>query len=222
MSLFVHRAPFNVFVKRCPVSFVLIVLMTLAFLIDLVFPMDPILHYGALQPFRVYYGQWYRLFLTIFIHGGFIHFLFNTFFGLAILGAGLEKLIGSIKYAVVFLFSGIGSSLLIYFVNLRINPFLVTIGASGAIFGFLGVFLYIILFRRELIWESDRQYLVGLLVLNLITTFIAPNISILGHIGGLICGFIIAYFLFLSGFKGRREHRRLRKEWKKIQRKNRW
>ena len=93
-------------------------------------------------------------------------------------------------------------------------------GASGAIFGVLGVFLYIIIFRRDVIFESDRKYLSGLILMNVIFTFAVPRISILGHLGGLITGFILGFFIFLPGISDRMHHRKLRREWKKLRKSN--
>lgn len=222
MSYFVHRERLPRLFKKCPVSFVLIGLVTLVYLIDTILDGE-LFKRGALVPALIkVFGQYERLFLSMFLHSGLMHFLSNTLFGLAILGMGLEKMIGSIKYAIVYLVSGIGASLLIYFINLMnvpfANPFSATIGASGAIYGVMGVFLYIVIFRKDLIWESDRQYLMGLFVINLIFTFVFPNISILGHVGGFVIGFILGFFLFLDGNKERREHRKLQREWKKVRR----
>lgn len=226
MSLFIHREPFKRFIKRCPVTAILVIIMIVVHIIDFfgipgLYEPGFIYRNGALVPIRVKnLRQYERLFLSMFLHANLMHLLFNTFFGIAILGAGLEKLLGSVKYALVFLISGLGASLFIYFINLLLKPESITIGASGAIFGVLGVFLYIILFRRDLIFESDRQYLSGLIILNVVFTFIGPRISIIGHLGGLFAGFIIAFFLFLPGISDRLYHRRLRREWKKIRNSN--
>lgn len=217
MSLFIHRERFPRLVKRCPVSFTLIVLITLAYLFDLITLRKILFYHGALVPARVINdGEYHRLILPIFIHASIFHLFFNVFFGIAVLGAGLEKLIGSVKYALVFFLSALGASLLVTFVNIHYTPYQATIGASGGIYGVLGVFLYVILFRKDLIFVSDRQYLAGLIIINVVFTLIWRDISILGHFGGLITGFIIGFFLFLPGISDRLYHRKLRRQWREL------
>jgi membrane associated rhomboid family serine protease len=77
---------------------------------------------------------------------------------------------------------------------LVINPNTPTVGASGAIFGILGA---------ALILERQRNYVLGgqamgLIVINLILSFVISNISVGGHIGGLIGGVLCT--LVLSRF----------------------
>lgn len=79
-------------------------------------------------------GEWHRLFTSVVAHGGVLHLAFNL---LAIVSlAGLEREIGSPAYALVFLAAGVGGNL----AHVMVSPIPV-VGASGAIFGLLGVLL---------------------------------------------------------------------------------
>lgn len=79
-------------------------------------------------------GEWYRLLTSIFAHGGIIHLAFNA---IAILSlVQLEDELGSLAYAGVFLASGIGGN--IAHAMTTTTP---AVGASGAIFGLLGILL---------------------------------------------------------------------------------
>jgi membrane associated rhomboid family serine protease len=81
-------------------------------------------------------GEWHRLITSVFAHGGLLHLAFNVFAIVSL--AGLEKQLGSPAYAVVFLAAGIGGNL----AHVMVSPTPV-VGASGAIFGLLGVLLAI-------------------------------------------------------------------------------
>jgi rhomboid protease GluP len=205
--LFIHNEGIKEMIKKYPVNAGLVVLLSLVYLITVFtggFNGQNLYDLGALHPASVAEGEYYRLLFSMFLHGSTMHFIMNTFFGIAILGIALEKLIGSVKYFIVYFVSGLTSSLLVYFANLHIG---LTVGASGAIYGILGVFLFILLFMKEILYESERQYLIGLIVINAVTTFIFPNVSKLGHLGGLVAGFILGFIFLFKRWRRKRMFR---------------
>jgi membrane associated rhomboid family serine protease len=122
-------------------------------------------------------GDWWRLITSAFLHYGPIHLGLNMFF-LYLIGTPVEQYLGRARFLMVYLASGLAGS----------------VGASGAIFGILGA---------ALVLERQRSYVLGgsamgLIVINLIFSFALSNISIGGHIGGLIGG--IACMLILTRF----------------------
>jgi membrane associated rhomboid family serine protease len=127
----------------------------------------------------VAYGDYWRLLTAAFLHYGPIHLLMNMF-ALFWFGTLLEQRIGSGKFLLLYLVSGLAGSAGALIAS-PLNP---TVGASGAIFGVLGA---------GLVLERQRDYVfggsaLGIIVINLIFTLSVPNISIGGHIGGLIGG----------------------------------
>src|SRR5262249_48722638 len=97
--------------RSAPVVLVLIVLNVIAFLFEISVGdlNDPdVLHrVGALEPYAVVVqGEYWRLFTALFLHGGFTHLLFNIF-ALYILGPPLERSIGTIRFAICYLISGL-------------------------------------------------------------------------------------------------------------------
>jgi len=127
-------------------------------------------------------GQWWRIFTSGFVHSGLIHLAFNMFL-LWILGRGLEPALGSVAFAVLYVTSLVAGS----FGVLLVDPGLLTVGASGAVFGLMGV--TIVWQRRQGIdpWDSG---VAGLVLVNLAITFLIPGISIGGHVGGLLGGLV--------------------------------
>ncbi len=191
MSIFFHYGDFNNIVKRCPITFIIILINCVYFVVTLFtdgFTIGNLIRLGGLYPFLVIYGnEYYRLLTTIFLHGSILHFLFNTFFGLLIICAGLEKIIGSLKFALIYFGSGLVSSLMVTI----FSKDSLTVGASGAIYGVLGAFLVIIIYKKYLLSYQDQRYIRDLLIINLIFTFLTPFVSVPGHLGGFVGGFLL-------------------------------
>src|SRR6266576_2774991 len=135
-------------------------------------------------------GDWWRLMTAAFLHYGPFHLLLNML-GLYWFGSLLERRIGSGRFLLLYLVSGLAGSA----GALVVSPNSATVGASGAIFGILGA---------GLVLEQQRDYVfggsaLGVIVANLVLTFAwSGNISVGGHIGGLIGG--AAATLALSRF----------------------
>lgn len=139
----------------------------------------PLFGQWALQPAAVAQGAWWQLFTSGFLHIGPLHLAFNMI-ALWVIGRDLEGVLGPVRFLVVYLVSLLGGSLVVY---LFANPMSNTAGASGAVFGLMGG-LAVVLMRLRL---SPRPALT-IIVLNVIISFAVPNISILGHLGGLAFG----------------------------------
>jgi membrane associated rhomboid family serine protease len=125
-----------------------------------------------------YYGEFYRLGTSAFLHADPMHILFNMW-ALFVIGPALERWLGPIRYIGLYALSALGGSVLVYLLTSD-TP---TLGASGAIFGLFGATLAM---ARKL--NFDARWVIGLIVINLVFTFVAPGISWQGHIGGLLTG----------------------------------
>ncbi|MGH3831299.1 MAG: rhomboid family intramembrane serine protease [Pseudonocardiaceae bacterium] len=139
----------------------------------------PLFAQWALQPETVAQGAWWQLLTSGFLHIGPLHIAFNMI-ALGVLGRELEPALGKVRFLVVYLASLLGGSLVVLAFA---NPASATAGASGAVFGLMGG-LAVVLLRLRL---SPRPALT-LILLNVIISFAVPNISILGHLGGLATG----------------------------------
>ena len=97
-----------------------------------------------------------------------------------VIGPALERWLGRTRFIALYLLSALGGSVLVYLLTPINVP---TLGASGAIFGLFGATLVL---SRKL--NFDMRWIVGLIVINLVITFVVPSISWQGHVGGLLTG----------------------------------
>jgi membrane associated rhomboid family serine protease len=134
-------------------------------------------------------GDWWRLITSAFLHANLIHIAFNMYF-LWFVGSAVEQALGRGRFLMIYFVSALAGSA----GALVFTPNKPTVGASGALFGLLGA---------ALILERQRNYVLGgsalaLIVINLVLSFTISNISVGGHIGGLIGGVLCT--LVLSKF----------------------
>jgi membrane associated rhomboid family serine protease len=143
---------------------------------------------GALAgPYISQSHEYWRLVTAGFLHDGVLHILFNMVF-LYFMGQMLEPAIGRLNFAVVYFVSLLAGS----FGALLFQPLGLTIGASGACFGVLGALIVVAHYRGLSIWQSG----LGLtLIINLVFSLSVANISLGGHLGGVVggafCGWLI-------------------------------
>ena len=148
-------------------------------------------------------GEVWRFVSSIFLHGSITHLLFNLV-ALLFFGFVLEKLVGSRRFLVIFLASGIIANII------SINYYDSSLGASGAIYGILGALTIIRpfmmvwafgaimpMFLASIVWAAGD-------VLRILGLFGETNIGSIAHISGIVIGLIIGiYYRFgvRSGMK---------------------
>jgi membrane associated rhomboid family serine protease len=143
---------------------------------------------GALVGAQIYaHGDWYRLVTAMFLHASLLHISLNMLV-LYWCGTIVERALGTWRFLLVYFVSGIaGSAGALLFSG----PFAVTVGASGAIYGIFGALL-ILEYRAT---GSFTGPVLGLIVINLALSFVIPNISWGGHVGGLVGGTLATFAL---------------------------
>ncbi len=151
-----------------------------------------LIRFGAKYNPLIAAGEYYRLITNIFIHIGIVHLLLNTY-ALKILGRDIEYIFGSFKFVFIYLISGLCGSLGSFIFSKAVSA-----GASGAIFGLMGAYLYFGV-RKPAIFSSRYGInIVSLLVINIIFGLLNPSIDNFAHLGGLIGGFIVSCSLGLK------------------------
>jgi len=149
---------------------------------------SPLAPLGGLDAQSVAAGQWWRLVTAGFLHIGVLHLGMNMI-ALFALGPGMERALGRARFAALYLVGLIAASL----GALLVSPDSLTVGASGAIFALIGA---TVVGQRASGIDPRRSGIFGLLVINLVFTFVVPGISIGGHVGGLVGGLVAGAVLF--------------------------
>jgi membrane associated rhomboid family serine protease len=187
--------------RSAPAVLVLILLNVVTFLFEISvgdLNESEVLHrLGALEPYAVLaQGEYWRLFTALFLHGGFTHLLFNVF-ALYILGPPLERSIGTIRFAVCYLISGLASSAGI--VALTVVGFVQVaqlVGASGCIMGIVGTWAGFLVRHRHAPQAKQRLgNVVMIIVIQVAFDLSTPQVSMAAHVCGLIAGFFLGLIL---------------------------
>ena len=120
-----------------------------------------------------------------------MHLLINMY-SLYVIGTQLETFIGKAKFSFVYIVSGICGGLLSAVATPFINPGknIVSIGASGAIFGLVAALLYFGYHYRTYLGAALKTQLLPIIIANLVIGFMTVGIDNACHIGGLIGGFL--------------------------------
>ena len=133
----------------------------------------------------IYYGWYWQLFTSMFVHVSIVHLLGNMFF-LLIFGLRAEELFSLKEYLLIYFLSGLTGNLLTLLFGLD----MVSAGASGAIFGMFGA---CIIYVRRAVGQSIITALMYAFFLFMIN--IGPGVNFLAHLGGLAVGLLIGYVL---------------------------
>lgn len=165
--------------------------------------------FGAQAPwaFPTPIGQPWLLLTSAMLHANVLHILFNGVL-LWQLGGLLEPQLGRQRFAALLTTGALGGAFGVIVLAwagtrfgltqtalgslLGMNPVSVTVGASGAVFALMGATVTLI---RQHGYNPWRSGIGGLVILNVVITFVVPQISVGGHIGGLLTGMIVGKML---------------------------
>jgi membrane associated rhomboid family serine protease len=142
---------------------------------------------GGLVLIGVDTGEWWRLVTGGFLHANLVHIGFNMFL-LWLLGSELEPFLGRLRFGLLYATSLLAGS----FGVMLLAPHQPTVGASGAVFGLMGA---MVVAQRALGIDPWQSGIGSLVAINLVFTFLVPNISIGGHLGGLLGGALTGFVL---------------------------
>jgi membrane associated rhomboid family serine protease len=180
------------------VARILVVLNVMVYVAMVVFGYDPFAS-GGIEPLMMLIDwganmgpltvdtEWWRLLTAAFLHGPIYHIGINMWV-LWSEGPLVEKMVGNLGFTVLYFVSALLGSI----GSIVVNPEVVSVGASGAIFGVIGAMGMLLVRHRHNLPRSTRTALLksgGLFVgLNVVLTFQMPEIDWAAHVGGLMAG----------------------------------
>lgn len=164
------------------------------------------LEHGAMYAPKLMENQeYYRIFTSMFLHFGFEH-LMNNMVTLGIIGRYVEPLVGKVRFILIYLLSGLGGNLLSLAGEILFSDYVISAGASGAIFGLTGALLCLTILNRGHIAGITKQGMLLMIGLSLYNGFVSEGVDNLAHIGGLLSGFLCTFLLCFQRYAKRRTH----------------
>ena len=139
---------------------------------------------GASRPLVLINGEWWRLVMAIFLHGGILHIAMNTWV-LMDIGPQVEEVYGSARYLFLYIATGIAG----FLASAITGHF--SVGASGALMGLIGLMLAITTRRGGAYMQMIRGQLIRWVVYILVLGFVVSGIDNAAHLGGLAAGFLL-------------------------------
>jgi membrane associated rhomboid family serine protease len=136
-----------------------------------------------------------RLIASQFVHAGIMH-LANNMYGLLIAGLFLLPVAKSARLIICYLLCGLGANV----ASVAMHPEIVSVGASGSIFGLFGILLSMTLLRDKRIAELGNAVWINAAIFvgfNLLLGMATPGIDNAAHIGGLATGLALGLVLYL-------------------------
>jgi rhomboid protease GluP len=173
----------------------ILIVYGLEFAFDAESYMPAMMRLGALQRDAVLSGEVWRLVTSTFLHGSIMHLFFNVYV-LYSLGSTLERLLGTSRFVVLYLASGLGGALLsLVFLEGT------SVGASGALWGLMAAEFLLAIRGEGILPEPLRVSLRNgagqNLVLNVLNSF-RPGVDWAAHAGGGIVGIAFALLGLLT------------------------
>ena len=195
-GMFALKGDLKTFIKQHPVTnafiaFCIVIALSITFLVG-GYSNESIIMHGGLDKYLIEEGQIWRLITYAFGHMSLFHLLLNIPVFL-ILSHPLERYYGSKLYSLIFLLLILLSGVSIFYFYNGSYPLA---GSSGVGYGLMGIYAFYLLKHSHKLSSYDKKLISGFLLIGILTTFSVPDISISGHFGGLVSGFIVALILY--------------------------
>jgi membrane associated rhomboid family serine protease len=158
---------------------------------------DTLHRLGELDSTAVWFDhEYWRLFTALFLHYGALHLAFNLY-ALWIIGPGLERAIGGLRFIICYLVAGVGSSAGVVLLRaVRLTTAEQLVGASGCVMGIVGAWAGLLLRRRDLPMAGQRlQNILIIVAIQTAFDLSTPQVSLGAHLSGLVVGFVVGFLI---------------------------
>ncbi|MBP2098603.1 rhomboid family intramembrane serine protease [Enterococcus rivorum] len=185
------------FMKEPIVTYLLLGVTTITFLAMELFGgsenIGVLVNFGAMSRVHIIaLHEYWRFFTPIFLHIGWMHFAVNMV-TLYYIGSQIESIYGHWRYLIIYLLSGIAGNVLSFALG---SPNSISAGASTSLFGLFGAF---VILGRHFRHNPSVMFMVRryamFIGLNLVFNLFSSSVDIMGHIGGLVGGLLLASVL---------------------------
>ncbi|MDF2720655.1 MAG: rhomboid family intrarane serine protease [Paenibacillus sp.] len=196
--LFLRYESFRQYIRLYPLTTAILLVQIIAYVAMELYgsasSVDTQIQFGALVNYAPYSGEYWRYFASIFLHGGFGHLLSNSF-SLFVFAPPLERLLGKHRYILFYLGSGFIGNLatMLFFPD---KEYVVSVGASGAIYGIFAAYVFIALFFKQALDKQSKSTIITIIVIGAVYSLIIPQVNYFAHLGGFIGGFLICFPIF--------------------------
>jgi membrane associated rhomboid family serine protease len=152
---------------------------------------------GLIETFDAVRSEPLRLLSAVFVHMNGLHFAFNML-ALAGLGRVAEPGVGTARFVVAYLASGVMGFVTSVVVSEGLGSASFTAGASGAVFGVSGLILGWLFWTRDRRWAGFdrrwRSYAVTTAASLLLVNVFPVHVNNAAHVGGLACGVAFGFY----------------------------
>ena len=169
------------------------------------YDMEMMLRFGAcFEPLIVENHEYWRLLTACFMHFGMAH-LVNNMLVLFALGDIVERELGHLKYLLMYLICGVGANIFSVWYNMRTADYAISAGASGAVFGVMGMLLWMVIRQGGAFSGLPLNRLILSIALSIYLGTVDGGVDVAAHAGGLLCGFLLCMLFYHGGSKNRAE-----------------
>lgn len=140
-------------------------------------------------------GEYWRLITSMFLHFGAVHLFYNMLC-LFTLGDLYERVVGPVRFMIIYLFGGLVGNLVSVVLQMRSGSYAVSAGASGAIFAVIGGLLYVVIRRKGRLGNISLNRMLLMVLLMVAQGFFEKGTDNAAHIGGVVAGFILCVVIY--------------------------
>jgi rhomboid protease GluP len=197
--IFLRNESFRSYIRLYPITAFILAVNLIVFISDTLIFNQQLTMWGMFyqEPISNPYGmsEPWRYLTSIVLHAGWDHLLFNCFSTL-VFAPPLERLLGHFRYLSLYLIAGVVGNALTAVIH--VGSEYASLGASGAIYGIFGAYLFLAVFKKAALDDASRKTIYSILIIGVIYSLLMPNINIWAHIGGAIAGFAMMSVLSRS------------------------